>query len=67
MKKMRLENLEHLCGVYDPREVAKIGFKLIEDQIRELRKIGLETDMPEIVILKDTEYSRTEVFEDAND
>lgn len=58
MKKMRLELLEHLCAFSDPKQVAKLGFRLIDEQVKNLREIGIEVDFPEIVILNGIEYER---------
>jgi len=62
MKKMRLESLEHLLAYRDPIEVARMGFQLADQSVRDLRKIGIETDFIQTLILADREFDREEVF-----
>jgi hypothetical protein len=60
MEKMRVESLEYLCDICDPEEIAQFAFKLVDEQVIQLRKIGIETDFPKIIILKNVEYKRNE-------
>ena len=61
MKKMRIESLEYLLETMDPIEVARMGFRLADQSVRDLRKIGLETDFIEVLILSEREFTREEV------
>ena len=58
MKKMRLESLEHLIDDANENQIIALGFHLADQSVRDLRKIGVESDFIEILILKDKEYHR---------
>lgn len=56
--KMRLESLEHFVRDDNENEIAKLGFLQIDQSVRDLRKIGIETDFIETLILNGKEYHR---------
>lgn len=58
MKKIRVESLEHLMDGTNENEVVLMAFCLCDQSVRDLRKIGIETDFIETIILNDKEYHR---------
>ncbi len=64
MKKMRLESLEHLVGKNNENEIVRMGFQLSDQSVRDLRKVGIEMDFLETLILLDKEYHRKDFFQD---
>lgn len=61
MIKVRIQSLEHLVDSMGGEKAAKFAFDLIDQSVKQLRQIGIESDFPEVVILKDVEYRRENV------
>ena len=58
MKKMRLESLEQLITDTNENDIVIMAFRLIDQSVKDLRKIGIETDFIDTIILNDKEYHR---------
>jgi hypothetical protein len=64
MKKIRLEVLEHLVGVWDEEELVKFAFDQIDVMVKQANEVlkdkGISEEMerPEILILNGKEYQK---------
>ena len=59
MRKIRFELLEQFVRDDNGQDIANLAFKQIEENINKLKTLGIEVEMPEIVILNETEYKKT--------
>lgn len=57
MKKMRIESAKGLIGLLSEKEAVQMCYRQIIAAIKDLRKAGIEADIPEIIIIDDKEYA----------